>query len=180
MEGSYGVARRSLLRRGLLLLGALAGGRALIGSVAEAAHAPPPVPSNAATFTLGGRHLMLRSAEGQAAWPRVGDRLGVSGELVGSDGVKRGEFYAAAVCMHTPFGDSPFGATTLDMQTFNLADGSLVGMGTGQLVDETAAVYAIVGGTGQYLGARGSYVARQKPYGLGGDGTAEFTFTLLA
>ncbi len=180
MAESYGEVRRTLLRRGLLLFGALVGGRAAITSVADAAHVSPPAQPGSTTFTFGGRNLTARMAQGQAMRPRVGDRLGVWGELLGPDGTQRGEFYAASVCMRTPFGDSPFGATTLDMQTFNLPEGSIVGMGTGQLVDETTAVYAIVGGTGRYLGARGSYVARQQPYGLGGDGSAEFTFTLLA
>ena len=39
-------------------------------------------------------------------------------------------------------------------------------------------VFAIVGGTGKYLGVTGSYVARQNPLETGGDGTAEFTLTL--
>jgi hypothetical protein len=38
-------------------------------------------------------------------------------------------------------------------------------------------VFAIVGGTGRYLGARGSYVARRLPVELGGDGSAAFTMT---
>jgi hypothetical protein len=180
MEGSHGVARRSLLRRGLLLLGALIGGRAVTTGAAEAARITPPEPPTTTTFKLGGRNLTLRTVGRPAGLPKVGDRFGVYGELLGADGVKVGEFYAAAFSMHAPYGDSPFGATSLEMHTFNLAEGSLVGMGTGQLVGDSAAVYAIVGGTGRYLGARGSYVTQQQPYGLGGDGTAEFTFTLLA
>ena len=39
-------------------------------------------------------------------------------------------------------------------------------------------VYAVVGGTGRYAGARGSYTARQHPQELEGDGTAEFALRL--
>ena len=41
-------------------------------------------------------------------------------------------------------------------------------------------LYAIVGGTGRYHGASGSYVASQRPAGAGGDGSADFTFMLQA
>jgi hypothetical protein len=36
----------------------------------------------------------------------------------------------------------------------------------------------VLGGTGRFTGVTGSYVARQGARELGGDGTAEFRFTL--
>jgi len=41
-------------------------------------------------------------------------------------------------------------------------------------------LFAIVGGTGRYAGARGSYVASQHLRELGGDGTAHFVLNLSA
>ena len=39
--------------------------------------------------------------------------------------------------------------------------------------------FAIVGGTGRYAGARGSYTADQDTYGLGGRGTAALKLRLV-
>ena len=40
--------------------------------------------------------------------------------------------------------------------------------------------FAIVGGTGRYAGARGTYLARRDPLEFGGDGTASFEIDLTA
>jgi uridine phosphorylase len=64
------------------------------------------------------------------------------------------------------------------MHHFNLGDGTIVGMGTVGGLRDTESVHAIIGGTGRYEGASGSYVARQSPLDLGGDGSAHFTFTM--
>jgi hypothetical protein len=64
------------------------------------------------------------------------------------------------------------------MHHFNLTDGTIIGMGTTQDFRDAESVHAILGGTGRYEGASGSYVARQSPLDLGGDGTAKFDFTI--
>jgi hypothetical protein len=56
-----------------------------------------------------------------------------------------------------------------------LLDGTIIGSGTaGQL----EGVFAILGGTGRYAGARGTYIARQHDQDFGGDGSAEFVLKL--
>jgi hypothetical protein len=98
------------------------------------------------------------------------------GELLdAAGGSKVGEFYAACFCTGSPFGNSPVAAANVEMHTLNLLDGTIVAMGSASTGEN---VYAIVGGTGKYAGASGSYVARQRPIELGGDGTAEFVVTL--
>ena len=58
-------------------------------------------------------------------------------------------------------------------------DGSIVGIGTlGDLYGAPSA-HAIIGGTGRYEGASGSYIARQRPIELGGDGTADFDLHII-
>ena len=57
-----------------------------------------------------------------------------------------------------------------------LAEASIVAMGAGGGVERS---FAIVGGTGKYTGARGSYTANQDTYGLGGSGTAALKLRLL-
>ena len=100
--------------------------------------------------------------------PQAGDRTMLSGELVDGTGRSLGRFLGTA----TTFDATTPGGSAVESHTFQLPDGTLHGMGT---VDES--VFAIVGGTGRYLGARGSYVARQMPIELGGDGSAAFTMT---
>jgi hypothetical protein len=71
------------------------------------------------------------------------------------------------------------GVATLEQHTFILDGGTIVGSGAGTQSLEVGDTFAVVGGTGHYAGARGTYVARQRPLQFGGDGTAEFTITLL-
>ena len=74
--------------------------------------------------------------------------------------------------------DSPFaaGASSLEIHTFALKDGTIHGLGSAARGAEGH--FVILGGTGRYAGASGSYVARQSSRELGGNGTAEFHLTL--
>ena len=65
---------------------------------------------------------------------------------------------------------------SLEFHTFTLGDDAIFGMG---IAADEGSRFAIVGGSGRYLGARGSYVAEQSPFQVGGDGTARFVLTLL-
>jgi hypothetical protein len=91
-------------------------------------------------------------------------------------GVKIGEFFSALFALGSPFGTPD--ATQLEYHTFNLHDGTIIGLGTAGAGGESE--YAIVGGTGRFAGARGTYVARQRARELGGDGTADFRLNLVA
>ncbi len=180
MEGT----RREALKRGLLLMGAAAGvgtaGKALAGGPNSGA----PVQANRSRteqLTLHGQQWHATSTElrpGQL--PDRGHRLLARGELVADrDGEKVGEFYATSFGIDSPGRAGPDGAATLELHTFNLADGSIIGTGTARAALDADDVFAIVGGTGRYVGARGSYIARQQHQEFGGDGTAEFTLTLI-
>jgi hypothetical protein len=95
----------------------------------------------------------------------------LSGELVDAEGTSLGRFLGIS----TAFDATSPGTSAVESHTFQLADGTLHGTGTAEAGGES--VFAIVGGTGRYHGARGSYVARQMPVELGGDGSAAFTMT---
>jgi len=109
--------------------------------------------------------------------PSKGDSYSVYGELLTSpEGGKCGEFYAACLAIDSPFQVTGVGIGSLEIHTLVLTEGSIVAMGAGGGTERT---FAIVGGTGKYAGARGSYTASQDTYGLGGRGTAALKLRLL-
>ena len=90
-----------------------------------------------------------------------------SGRIVDARERPLGQFQAATLP----------GIGAFHLHTFDLAEGTILGIGANRLEDGS---YAIVGGTGRYAGASGTYTARQFLRELGGDGTAEFTLNLTA
>lgn len=181
--------RREALKRGLVLLGAAVGvgaaGKA-VGSGGGPGGAPAEPQPRAAgmrteQITMHGRQWHVSSSRLRPGeLPDRGHRLLGQGELVDRPGgEKLGEFFATSFGVEAPGRAGPDGVATLELHTFNLADGSIIGTGTARAALDAEDVFAIVGGTGKYVGARGSYVARQQPQEFGGDGTAEFTLTVI-
>src|SRR5262249_51117689 len=119
--------RRGALKRGAMLLaGALGLGVAARAAPTEAANAPP---SGGTTLELRGRAWHIDVKDRRRGVPSRGDRMAMYGELIGGpDGEKVGEFYAACYCVDCPFGMSPLAASNIEMHTFNLTDGSIIGM----------------------------------------------------
>ncbi|HEY7282028.1 MAG TPA: hypothetical protein VID47_10580 [Actinomycetota bacterium] len=168
-------SRRQMLKSSL----ALAAGAVGIGAARTAMKGGDP-PAEAATRTVrSGNSLSLTArdvhvlGDGRPVGhgPQAGDRTVLSGELVDAGGRPLGRFLGTA----TTFDGASPGDSAVESHTFQLPDGTLHGMGTVERGGES--VFAIVGGTGRYLGARGSYVATRMPIELGGDGTAAFTMT---
>lgn len=175
--GFHRAKRRNILKSGALVLAGAMGLGGLGGeTAAEAATADG---GGSTTLTLYGRQWQMIAADRRPGTiPIQGDRVAMYGEFLDAEGGRKvGEFYATCFCVDAPFGLNPFAAANVEMHTLNLEGGTIVGMGSATAGDNE---YAIVGGTGRFLGARGSYIARQRPWQLGGDGTAEFTITLMA
>ena len=130
------------------------------------------------TLVLYARDVVADTPDGRAgAMPMRGDRLTLRGELLHRpDGHAVGELHGASFALRGP-GAHGSDAERLELHTFKLRDGTIIGSGTS---DALEGEFAILGGTGRYAGARGTYVARQSRRELGGDGTAEFRFTLTA
>ena len=153
------VTRSGIVRRGLLLLGGL--GAAGAGKIAADRS------GSLVLYGSGWRGLDDRL-------PRGGERISVRGDLhTQPGGAPVGEFFATAIA----FDGSPHPALAerQETHTFKLRDGSIFGVGTAGGLDGS---FAVLGGTGRYAGARGTYTARQGHEALGGDGAAEFVFDL--
>lgn len=101
------------------------------------------------------------------------------GEIVDgpATGRKVGDFFATYYRLSAPGKVAHHEPGSLELHTFVFSDGTIVGSGVATAATQSEGQFAIVGGTGRYLGATGAYVARQSPIELGGDGTAHFTFT---
>lgn len=133
--------------------------------------APPTAPTVAALALSGRGWRMTGAGHRTGRLPGDGERGAVSGELTDpATGVAVGTFRSA--CFH-----GGRDVADLELHTFDLGDGMLVGMGSSQAGEGT---FAIIGGTGRFAGARGAYVARQGHREVGGDGGAEFAFTILS
>jgi hypothetical protein len=168
------------LRRGLLAIGALAGVAGLAG-VAEKARSGQLLsakPAGVETLKLYGSNWHL-AAQGlrRGDLPKRGDQVSISGVLSNAPGeAEIGTFFASVVHLDSAGGHGSYSSAQLETHSFQLPGGTLIGMGTATGSGENA--FAIVGGTGRYLGALGSYVTKQSPLETGGDGTAEFTLTI--
>jgi len=166
--------RSGVLKRLALLAGGAAGLGAVGGKVlGQQAAVPAAVPAAAGrktkTVVLHGRnwrHSVHDAEPGQL--PSANATRTPKGNIVDARGRELGAFRAANLL-------GTGGA--LQLQTFDLFDGTILGIGAAGIHENP---FAIVGGTGRYVGVSGTYVAKQSPRELGGDGTAKFTLTLTA
>lgn len=171
-ETRTNTTRGTLLKRAALLAGAALGvgatARATAGETPAAATAAPLPRQRAERLTLAGRDWRLsRPGAEYGKLPDARVPAVPAGRIVDARGRDLGRFHAAALP----------GLTTFHLHTFELPEGTILGLGGSALGLGT---YAIVGGTGRYSGASGTYTARQSPRELGGDGTAEFNLNLIA
>ena len=151
--------RRELLTGGI---GALAG-VATIGAI-RAATTDAPAPVVAAPLTT------LRGVNWRMVVP-VGSPLSTArlpaGDLVDASGTNVGRLETSDLATS--------GAGT-HLHRLHLTDGTLTAVGPTTL---TSAEFTVVGGTGRYLHATGTYLIDQSPRGHNwGDSTASLTFTL--
>jgi hypothetical protein len=156
---------------------ALAAGALGFGAVARQAASAATPGSNSASPAKGTLHLLGRnwhtSSEDHEAGhiSGSGTRHGVSGELLDLHGSPVGDFLGSSTAVHGA------GSPRLETHVLRLHDGTILGTGAISHGTEEQSAFAVVGGTGRYSGAKGSYVVIQRPVEFGGDGTAEITVT---
>jgi hypothetical protein len=185
-DDTFHASRRGILRGAAASAAgalAVAVGLERLGGPSSARAAAPPgsaaTPEGAVarsspvtTLALHGRGWNLTGAGHRPGrLPGAGERGSISGELTDpATGDRVGTFRSATFHGGREEAD-------LELHTFDLGDGMLVGMGASQGGEGT---FAIIGGTGRFAGARGAYAARQGHREVGGDGGAEFAFTILS
>jgi hypothetical protein len=160
----------------MLAAGAIGIGAARRADAAVVTVAPAGNGTRTAELRFYGRNFHLRAAghePGQV--PTKDERHNTYGELLAHPNGKQvvGHFTAAHLTHNSPFAA---GASSLEIHTFALKDGTIHGLGS--VARGVEGHFVILGGTGRYAGASGSYVARQNSRELGGNGTAEFHLTL--
>jgi hypothetical protein len=96
-----------------------------------------------------------------------------------SSNAKVGDFFASYYRLNAAGKVADHEPGSLEQHTFVFPDGTLFASGLTTSGRDSEGQFAITGGTGRYLGARGSYTARQSHVDFGGNGTATFTLTLI-
>jgi hypothetical protein len=199
--------RREALKRGLALVGAAGTGALLFDAAPAAADGndgPTTSTSSTTSTTLGpndasggdggapapaddhGRAPLALTGTGfdvsapdfaGGTLPAPGQRLLTSGVLLDASGAPAGQVVGAYVQL-VPFGQAgPTDPVSLLDEVLVLADGTICGRGLAT-ADLTAPVtFAVTGGTGRYAGMSGAWTGAQQFLSLGGDGSAQVTFT---
>jgi hypothetical protein len=171
-----GQSRRNLLKRGLMLTAGALGIAAADGRTARAA---TKLESRGGELRLLGANWRLATPGRQPGEAiQLGDHGTLYGDLLGSaKGKVVGQFYGSRLAVQAAPGGHTRADAAVEVHTFVLPEGTIVGMGTSV---HGRAVFAIVGGTGAYADAKGSYAATQRLREHGGNGTAEFILTIRA
>jgi hypothetical protein len=168
--------RRTLLQRGLVAVGAALGLGVAHRRASAWADAGPATPARdtGRTLRLFGRGRTVAAA-GVGRSSRALRRCEL---LDGPDGRTVGEFFASGFQLETAFGPQPAAASNIELHTFRLGEDTLFGIGA-PLPRGPERTHALLGGTGRFAGARGSYVEREVEGGASGRGRVEFVVTLM-
>lgn len=176
--------RRTVLQRCLAFAVGVLGAPLAVpdarGEPAPPATSVPPAPDGAKALSFCARRLQVHCPSTKPGeLPGWTGRLHSHGDLLQQpDGPKVGEFSATCFGPESPFG----GAGTdhaVELQTLKVPHGTLFGIGCAGPAAQGERAYAILGGTGRFAGAKGSYVIRQNPTRRGEE-SIEFVITLIS
>ncbi len=139
----------------------------------------PAAPIGPTTLTLHGRRRPTPPRGALTGKANAGRMMRYGDLLDGPDGSLVGEFHANNFCLETALGLPAPSVSSLEFQTFQLPDGTLFGAGASSGAGSER-TWAVLGGTGRFAGARGTYVEREVSAAPVGRGAVEFIFTLTA
>jgi hypothetical protein len=146
--------------------GIVAGGIALLGGLglgaAATSRATDSESTSGRTLALRAPKLRVGNPDASPGIPGRATRLEGEAQLVDRHGKAAGVFSSVVL---------PSGRDGVELHTFQLEGGTLLGMGR-------VGGYAVVGGTGAYAGASGAYLFEHRAEHLGGDGSAHFVIDL--
>ena len=161
--------RRSLLQRGLALLG----GATAIATGAWAARDVGAAPERRGPMLkVYGRKRPVAGA--------TDTQVRSFGELLDApDGRPIGEFHSTCFCFATREGVQPAAGSNLEFHVLQLKDGTVFGLRGGSTTESPMAS-AVIGGTARYAGASGSLVERSVEGGTRGHDLVEFVVTFAS
>ena len=181
------LSRRTALKGLTALIGVGAAAPVLVSTTAVAAEPvtePITEPATAKrTQAFKSRTLVLVVTGLRPSTSRpdraIGQQLVITGTVrEAPDGGGIGDFYAVTTAVHPTGGVVAHrSADSLESQTFHLAAGTLIGQGTSS--HGGSGSFAVIGGTGVFHTARGSYTQERDLHRFGG-GIATYSFTLTA
>ena len=183
-EVTQSTSRRTVLQRCLLFVAGAMGLPSVANAVPSRPDVSPPGPKPAErasqTVRFYARALQTHCpGRKPGELPTSSGRMHSRADLLDKPGgAKVGEF--CATCLGP---DSHFGIACADqsveLQTLNSKEGTLFGIGSAESSAAGAREHAILGGTGRFAGARGSYVIRQAS-ATAGRASVEFVITLIS
>lgn len=144
-----------------------AAGVASVGVARPGTAAPPPAPPSTTPLPLlihGADWRVVRPGVAPGTLPPAGSAALPMGRLVDTDGTELGRFDSSSM---------PTSGAGTQLHRLLFADGTITAVGPATTGD---AEYAVVGGTGRYAHASGSYHLQQRPAPSGG--TATFTLDI--
>ncbi|MGH2720603.1 MAG: hypothetical protein ACRDJO_03225, partial [Actinomycetota bacterium] len=154
--------RRNVLKGGVAmvagLVGSAAAGSSLLHPLSKRASASP-AEHHEVHLVLHGHRWQISNSGAAGQLPTQGDRMTAFGSLsLEPRGPAIGEFHGTYTALRDPGQGSVRGIATLEHHTFVLDEGTILGAGVGTHQLEREDVFAIVGWSGRFAGARGSFV----------------------
>ncbi len=168
LVGAAGASRRDALRNGLVAAGLVATAAGVGNRTRSAGPAQPGV--HTLSLTTDDLHT---DADGVLV---PGTPATAYATLQATDGAPVGRFFATHTAIDNTIDDATLAQET---HTFVLGDATIIGAGVSTIDDDQHDTFAIIGGTGRYLGARGEYTAIQHHGDFGGDSTATYDMTII-
>jgi hypothetical protein len=157
-------SRRTLLQRGLVVLAGALGMRVTEGDArGEPAPLAPTVrPGGGRTLRLYGRQLRVQShGQRPGQLPLWSGQCHGRCELLDQPGGRRiGEFSATGFCPDSAAFSRGQAAGQVELQTLQVEGDHLFGIGPGGIGAAGETAHAVLGGTGRFAGARGTYTIR--------------------